>query len=262
MIIDAHAHIFPDRIAQKAADATGAFYDLRMRYDGTLKSLLEEGERAGVSRFVVFSAATTAPQVKSINNFIAKSVKSQPEKLIGFGTLHPDYEDIEGETERIVSLGLKGIKLHPDFQNFYIDDENAMPIYEAAVKSDLPVLFHVGDTRYDYSSPERLMNVVKRFPDLKVIGAHFAGWSMWDRGAEIFKNSGIYTDLSSSLYAMTAEHAAELIHKIGADRVMFGTDYPMWSADEELELFSKIPLTDDERENILYKNACRLLNLN
>ncbi|MDE7361298.1 MAG: amidohydrolase family protein, partial [Oscillospiraceae bacterium] len=132
------------------------------------------------------------------------------------------------------------------------------PIYEAA-EGRLPILFHIGDERYDYSSPERLMAVVKRFPRLTVIGAHFAGWSMWDRGVDLFAHSGIYTDCSSSLYAMTPEHAAELIRKIGADRVMWGTDYPMWSAAEELGRFDKLPLTDAERQLILCDNARRLL---
>ena len=103
------------------------------------------------------------------------------------------------------------------------------------------------------------MNVVRRFPKLTVIGAHFAGWSMWDKGAELFEHSGIYTDCSSSLYAMTPEHAAGLIRKIGVHRVMWGTDYPMWGAKEELERFNLLPLTDRERELVLSENAQRLL---
>ncbi len=258
MIIDAHAHIFPDKIADRAAEGIGGFYGMNVDYDGTLGTLLSEGAAAGVDRFIVQSVATVPEQVTAINNFIAESVRRYPEKLIGFGAMHPDFEDIAGETERIISLGLKGIKLHSDFQRFNIDDECAFPIYEAA-QGRLPVLFHIGDNRYDYSSPERLKNVVKRFPRLTVIGAHLVGWSMWDRGAELFEGSGVYADCSSSLYAMSPEHAAELIRKIGTDRVMWGTDYPMWSAKDELERFAKLPLTDEERENILGKNALRLL---
>lgn len=259
MIIDAHAHIFPDKIAEKASDGISAFYDgMKMDSRGTLGELLKKGSEAGVDRFIVQSVATVPAQVPSINDFIAKSVKEHPDKLTGFGALHPDFEDIYGETERIISLGLRGIKLHSDFQGFDIDDEKAFPIYEAA-EGRLPVLFHVGDNRSDRSSPERLLNVVKRFPKLTVIGAHFAGWSMWDRGAELFDHNGIYTDCSSSLYAMAPEHAAELIRKIGVHRVMWGTDYPMWNAKEELERFAKLPLSDRERELILSENARRLL---
>ena len=258
MIIDAHAHVFPDRIAEKAVAGIGGFYDMKMAFDGTVSELLREGADAGVDRYIIQSVATVPAQVESINNFISQSVRDYPDKFTGFGALHPDYADPAKEIDRIISLGLKGLKLHSDFQNFAIDDEKAYPIYEAA-EGRLPILFHCGDTRSDLSSPERLMRVVKRFPKLTVIGAHFAGWSMWDRAAELFAHSGIYADCSSSLYAMSPEHAAELIRKIGADRVMWGTDYPMWGAKEELERFAKLPLTDAEKKMVLSGNALRLI---
>ena len=100
---------------------------------------------------------------------------------------------------------------------------------------------------------------MKRFPKLTIIGAHLAGWTKWDEAAELFSGGVIYADLSSSLYALAPEHAAELIRKIGAKRVMFGTDYPMWGADDELECFRKLPLTAEEQEDILCRNALRLL---
>lgn len=261
MIIDAHAHIFPDKIAQKASDGISAFYGgMKVGYDGTLGTLLKEGGNAGVDRYVVQSVATVPTQVRAINDFISECVKKYPDKLTGFGALHPDYDDIAGETERIISLGLKGIKLHSDFQQFFVDDEFAYPIYGAA-EGRLPILFHVGDDRNDFSSPERLLRVIRRFPKLTVIAAHMAGWSMWDRGVELFEHEGdhIYVDCSSSLYAMSPEHAAKLIRRIGVERVLWGTDYPMWDAAEELERFYRLPLTDDEKEMILCKNALRLL---
>ncbi len=258
MIINAHAHVFPDKIAEKAVAGIGGFYNMHMELDGTVAGLLRDGAEAGVDRFIVQSVATVPAQVESINNFISQSVQQYPDKLIGFGAIHPDYEDPAREIDRVISLGLKGLKLHSDFQNFAMDDEKAFPIYEAA-EGRLPILFHCGDTRSDLSSPERLMNVVKRFPKLTVIGAHFAGWSMWDRAAELFAHSGIYADCSSSLYAMSPEHAAELIRKIGADRVMWGTDYPMWSSKEELERFAKLPLTAEEKKMVLSGNALRLI---
>lgn len=260
MIIDAHAHIFPDKIAARAADGISSFYNMRVRFDGTVSSLLEENRRAGVDMALVQSVATVPEQVHNINSFVAEQVKLHPQELVGFGALHPDFPDIEAETERIISLGLKGIKLHPDFQQFNIDDERAFPIYEAA-EGRLPILFHVGDNRYDFSSPKRLYNVMKRFPKLTIIGAHLAGWTKWEEAAELFSDGKIYADLSSSLYALTPEHAAELIRNLGTDWVMFGTDYPMWSAADELKRFNSLPLTEQEREDILYRNAARLLGL-
>lgn len=258
MIIDSHAHIFPDKIAARAADGISSFYNMKVRFDGSVGSLLEINRKAGVDRAIVQSVATVQEQVHNINDFVSEQVRLHPQELIGFGALHPDFHGIESETERIISLGLKGIKLHPDFQHFNVDDPKAFPIYEAA-EGRLPILFHVGDNRYDFSSPKRLYNVMKRFPKLTIIGAHLAGWTKWDEAAELFSGGVIYADLSSSLYAMTPEHAAELIRKIGANRVMFGTDYPMWSAVEELERFRKLPLTAEEQEDILYRNALRLL---
>lgn len=259
MIIDAHAHIFPDKIAEKASAGISAFYEgCCAAYNGMLSTLLEEGTAAGVDRFLVQSVATVPEQVQSINNFIAASVSAYPDRLIGFGAIHPDYEHIGEEIDRVISLGLKGLKLHGDMQQFNLDDERAFPIYEAA-EGRLPILFHVGDPRYDRTSPDRLFRVHKRFPKLTIIAAHLCGWTQWERGVELFAGSGVYSDCSSSLSALTPECAAEFIRKIGTDRVMWGTDYPLCGAKEELERFHKLPLTEKEREDILSGNLRRLL---
>lgn len=259
MIIDAHAHIFPDKIAEKAAAGISGFYGgMTAKHNGTLSELLEEGAAAGVDRFLVQSVATVPEQVMSINNFISASVAAHPDKLIGFGAIHPDFGDIYGEIDRVVSLGLKGLKIHGDMQQFNIDDEKAFPIYEAA-EGRLPILFHVGDPRSDRTSPDRLYKVYRRFPKLTIIAAHLCGWTQWERGTELFGGSGVYSDCSSSLYAMTPERAAEYIRRIGADRVMWGTDYPLGDAKTELELFARLPLTDEEKKMVLGENALRLI---
>lgn len=261
MIIDAHAHIYPAKIAAKAVAGVGEFYSgLEMHLDGTADTLIKTGTEAGIEKFIVQSVATTPAQVESINNFIAGSVSEHPDQLIGFAAMHPDYEDIEKEIDRAVSLGLKGVKIHPDFQKFNVDDKNAMRIYEV-IEGRLPILIHMGDHRTDYSKPRRLLNVLDAFPKLEVIGAHFGGWSEWDAAAEVLGGRHLWVDTSSSLYSMTPEHARELIDIYGAEKVLFGTDYPMWTAKDELEMFDKIPLTDEEREMILHKNAERLLSL-
>ncbi|MCH5208037.1 MAG: amidohydrolase [Oscillospiraceae bacterium] len=257
MIIDAHVHIYPEKIADKAVMGIKDFYNMHIEYDGRISTLLREGKAAGVDKFIVQSVATVFEQVCSINNFIAQSVSENPE-LIGFGTLHPDFPDIPKEVERIISLGLKGIKLHSDFQRFAIDDERAFPIYEAA-EGRLPILFHMGDTKSDLSAPERLVKVIEKFPKLTVIGAHFAGWSMWERAEKALAGTGIYTDCSSTLYTLSPERAAGLIHKFGADKVLWGTDYPMWNYMDEINRFNALPLSDEEREMILGENAVKLL---
>ncbi len=263
MIIDAHAHIFPDKIAAKAVAGIGNFYDsLQMHLDGTAETLVKQGEAAGIGKFLVQSVATVPEQVKSINDFISEQVKKYPDKFIGFAAMHPDFEDVRAELDRAVSLGLKGIKLHPDFQRFNIDDEKAFEIYEAAEEMGFPILMHMGDNRTEFSKPKRLIKIIEKFPRIKIIGAHFGGWSEWDSAADILKGTGVWTDCSSSLYAMSPEHARSLIDAYGTDRVLFGTDYPMWTASEELERFGRIPLTEREREMILHENAEKLLSVN
>ncbi len=258
MIIDAHSHIFPDKVAERAVDGIGDFYDLKMNYDGKISTLIAQGEKAGVDKFIVQSVATTPKQVESINNFIAQNVADNPDKLYGFAAIHPDFEDIEGEIDRAVSMGLCGIKIHPDFQKFCIDDEKAMRIYKH-IEGKLPILVHTGDYRYEWSKPERMARVMDKFPELTVIGAHFGGWSEWDNVCDIYADRKIYVDTSSSLYSLSPKKAAELIEKFGEDYVLWGTDFPMWGAEYELDKFSKIPLTDSQREKILYKNALKLL---
>lgn len=264
LIIDAHAHIFPNKIAEKAVAGIGSFYNgLEMHCAGTAEDLIRSGAEAGITKFIVQSVATVPEQVESINNFISRAVKKYPDNFIGFAAMHPDYPDIEKETDRAVSLGLRGVKLHPDFQRFCIDDLKAMKIYEAA-EGRLPVLIHTGDSRYQWSKPARLAKVLETFPKLDVIAAHFGGWSEWDSAVSVLggqKYGNLWTDCSSSLYAMSPERAKQIIDLYGADRVLFGTDYPMWTAEEELKRFSKLPLTKREREMILYENAKNLLKL-
>lgn len=260
-IIDAHAHIFPRKVAEKAVAGIGSFYqELEMHCDGTAETLVKIGKEAGIERFIVQSVATTPGQVESINNFIARSVREYPDNFIGFAAMHPDYPDIEKEIDRAVSLGLRGVKIHPDFQQFCIDDDRAMKIYEI-IEGRLPILIHTGDSRYQWSKPARLVKVLESFPKLDVIAAHFGGWSEWDDAAKSLGGKRLWVDTSSSLYAMSPARARELIDIFGVENVLFGTDYPMWQPKPELEMLAKIDLTETEREMILHKNAERLLNI-
>ncbi len=260
-IIDAHCHIYPDKIAQKASASTGNFYSIPMCLDGKISTLLEHGEKAGIDHFVVQSVATTPKQVSSINNFIASSVYMSNGKFTGLGTLHPDGEDIEADVTEIISLGLKGVKLHPDIQQFKIDDYRMLKIYELC-EGKLPILVHTGDHRYDYSNPNRMMPILDIYKNLTVIGAHFGGWSVWEEATKkLSRYENFYVDCSSTLYAITPEKAKELIIEYGTNRVLFGTDYPMWEPETEIAKFMQIDLTEKQRKDIFYNNAARLFNI-
>lgn len=257
MIIDAHCHIYPDRVASRAVAYTGSFYGMPLLYDGTDATLRRVHDEAGISHAVIFSVATRPSQSDGINRFIAQSVEASGGRYVGLGTVHPDSETLKEDIESIISLGLRGVKLHPDIQRFKIDDYRCLKIYELC-EGRLPVLLHCGDHRFDFSNPNRLRPILEIFTELDVIGAHFGGWSVWEEAENMlseFPNFSV--DTSSSLYALTPEKATEIIRRFGADRVMFATDYPMWRISDELARIDALGLTDEEKESILYKTAAR-----
>ncbi len=261
-IINAHAHIYPEKIAAKATDTIGVFYDIKMQMPaGTAERLIEDGRRAGIGRFVVHSVATTAHQVRTINEFIKREVEAHSE-FIGFITLHQELteDEVMREVDWAVENGFKGIKLHPDFQKFNIDDELAEKFYRAA-SDRLPILLHMGDDRYEYSAPHRLVSMAKKYPRTTFIAAHFGGYRCWDSASIYCGLENVYFDTCSSLPFITPERARELIDMLGADRFFFATDFPMWDGVGEVERFNKIPLTDAEREMIFAGNIKRVLGL-
>ncbi|MGM9521256.1 MAG: amidohydrolase family protein [Oscillospiraceae bacterium] len=262
MIIDAHAHVYPDKIAEKASGGVGSFYGLEMHIPGgTVDRLIGIGNEAGIDKFLIHSVATTPHQVESINNFIISSVNSYPDRFIGFATGHPDYAEPEKELERVIAAGLHGVKLHPDFQQFVIDDRRMWPLYSYCEENCIPILFHTGDPRFEYSNPRLVPRLLERFPELKLICAHFGGWSEWDEAAEFIPGTGVKVDCSSSFYAMTDERIMEFIEIFGEDNIFFGSDYPMWNPKSELERFLSLPLSADTQEKILSGNLIKFLEL-
>ncbi len=260
-IIDCHCHVYPDKIAEKAVEGIGKFYDIDMDNDGSLDGLISCGSKIGVKHYLIFSVATTPKQVNSINRFIADTAKKSGGLITGLGTLHPDSENIESDIDEIASLGLKGVKMHPDFQKFRIDDEKCDVIYRYC-EGRLPILFHTGDTRFDYSNPERMKPVLDKYPDLTVIGAHFGGWSCWCKAAEMLSSyPNFYVDCSSTFNWLEPCEVRKLVEIYGADKVLFGVDYPMWTHETEFEKFIEMGLSPEDKEKILYKNAMKLFNI-
>lgn len=258
-VIDFHNHIFPDNIAEKAVANIGRYYSLSMWGQGTVDALLKSGSEINAEHYVVHSSATHAGQVKAINDYIAGVINGHT-KLIGFGTLHSSLEDIDSEVQRLIALGLRGIKLHPEFQQFNIDDESMLPIY-AAIEGKLPMLIHMGDENKDSSSPLRLARILDRFPNLVVIAAHLGGYQMWDDSAKYLVGRNLFMDTSSSLAYLDSKKAVEMIRCHGVNKILFGTDFPMWGHQEELNRFLSLELTDNEKKAILYDNAAKLLDL-
>lgn len=261
-VIDAHCHIYPEKIAAKACEGTDRFYGTTAACPGTTKGLIEIMQTGRISRCLVHSVATTPHQVRSINEFISAEVKANPNLFFGFGTLHPESEDIQGDFMHLLELGLRGVKLHPDIQAFKLDDFRCLQIYELCEKAGIPVLLHTGDYRYDYSNPNRLLPILDIYENLTVIGAHLAGWSVWEEACEkLSHKKNLYVDCSSTFRFYEPQKAKDLICRWGFDRVLFGSDYPMWNPLSELDTFLSFDLGEEANRKILFENAIRLFGL-
>ena len=257
---DAHAHIYPGKIAEKATASVGDFYHIPMQNVGLPHVLAQRGGEAGIDRFLVCSVATKVEQVRSINQFIQDKCQKYPQ-FIGLGAWHQDITDISGEMDDIQARGLRGIKLHPDFQEFMIDDPKMLDVYKEAHRRGLPVLFHTGDSRTEFSSPHRLMNVIDKLSDFTCIAAHLGGYSEWEEARRELSGTNVYIDTSSSLFKVSPEEAKENIAHFGVDHTMFGTDFPMWDPKEELERFFALGFSQEENQAMLYDNFARLFQL-
>ena len=260
-IIDIHTHIYPDEIALKATNSVREFYQIGMdgKMDGTVSMLLEQGAKAGISQYVVLPVAIRPDRVQGINDFLLEQTKLH-ENFIGFGTVHAKMDGIADEAERIMEMGLRGIKMHPDSQRFPIDDPRLFPMYEA-IQGKIPVMLHMGDLRYDYSHPVKLRKVLDNFPKLQAIAAHFGGYGMYEVAYDQLKDTDCIMDISSSLMFMEDGVAEKYINAYGAERMAYGTDYPLWDPVEEVEKFLQLNLTPEQQEQIAWKTAHRFLNL-
>lgn len=257
--IDFHTHIYPDKIAEKATRSVCNFYQLESDLNATAETLLNIGRESGIDKFVLLPVALKPDSVYHINDFISKKA-SEHSEFIGFGTLHAGMENPLEEIERIKSLGLHGIKIHPDTQQFSIDDERLYPVYDA-LQGNIPILIHCGDPRYDYSHPKHLKKILHMFPKLTVIAAHLGGWSMFETAFSYLKDENCYFDISSSMMFLNVAKLKEYIFGYGTDRILFGSDFPLWNPASEKDTFLNLNIPLEDKEKIAYKNAERILNL-
>lgn len=259
-IIDIHTHVYPDKIARKATQSVKEFYQLGgSDMDGTVDMLLKRGKEAGISQYVVLPVSNTPNRVHSINTFLLEQANLH-DNFVGFGTLHAEMEHICEETEWILNAGLHGIKMHPDSQRFPIDDVRLYPVYDM-IQGKIPVMLHMGDLRYNYSHPVRLRKILDLFPHLDVIAAHFGGYCMYHTARELLWDTDCVFDISSALMFMEQGQAEYYINSYGAERMAYGTDYPLWDPVTEVKRFQQLKLTDDQFDQIAHKTAEQILNL-
>lgn len=258
-IIDVHTHVYPESIRGKALQAVGEYYGREMFAKGSPNDLLDQGSKINIVKYIVHPVATKADQVETNNQFIT-DLQQKNDCFIGFGTVHPETPNVEETIEGIMQAGLKGIKLHPEFQRFNIDDPHMFKIYQE-IAGRLPLLIHMGDENATSSSPKRLAKILSMFPSLTVIAPHLGGYTMWDEVMEFLVGKNVYFDTSSAIRFMDKRQAVDIIRSHGTDKVMFGTDYPMWLHEEELELFYSLGLTEVENREILCENAIKLFDI-
>lgn len=254
---DTHAHVFPDHIVGKVADVLQDFYNFKWQGKGIVDDLLFHMDEAGVQRAVIFSAATKAEQVIAVNNYVASVVAQYPDRFVGLGSIHPDFADYEAELVRIKELGLRGLKFHPDFQKIRIDQQEVVNICRAA-GPDFPILFHVGDRRFDYSTPARMAHLLDLVPEMTAVAAHMGGYSQWEDSWKYLVGKKVYFDTSSTLHLLDPEEVKRIIKAHGADRILWASDYPAATQKQAIADVMQLDLTPEEQEKIFHCNAEKL----
>lgn len=263
MVIDFHTHAFPDKIASRAveklAEASGG---LTPYTDGTADGLAARMRESGVDVSVVLSIATNAHQQRSVNDFAAELNKR--EEFVAFGSVYPTAPDAFEEVERIAALGLKGIKLHPDYQGFSADDESLFPLYRKISSLGLITVFHAG-VDYGFAppyggTPEKMAKAIRVF-ETPVVAAHFGGVDSYAETLTHLCGENVYFDTSFGYSMMPKYYALKILEKHGVDKMLFGTDSPWHTAEMERRLLSTLSLTDEELSKIYTENAKHLLHL-
>lgn len=265
MTIDVHTHAFPDELADRAIETLNEEIprEAWAVLDGSVGDLLRSMDEGGIERSVIASIATKPKQAAAILRW---SESIQSERIIPFGSVHPEGADPAADVAAIAGAGLRGVKLHSMYQKFSVDERRMWPIYGAIEESNLVLLFHAGrDIAFplddDRATPERILNVHRAFPDMPIIAAHMGGWKMWDEVAETLAGKDIWLETSYS-FAMGAEEAlGKIIERHPADRILFGTDSPWTDQSRTLQLVKKAFPDPESQRMVLRENAERLLGL-
>jgi len=265
MIIDFHTHAFPDRIAPHAIESLKVKIERTPETDGTLKDLTEKMKAWGIDYSVICNIATNAKQVPNVNNFAITSAEQYP-SVIPLGSVHPEYNDAEGELKKLKATGIKGIKIHPDYMNNDIDNGSFDEIFDICSSLDLFVITHTGldvcSPDHIHATPDMILKVIKNHPELKLICAHFGANCMWDEVREKLCGKDIWMDTS---LAYVEPHDKTLLKEIllrhDPDRILYGSDCPWCPPYDNVKFIESFGLSDDLCDKIFEKNAKSLLKL-
>ncbi len=255
-VVDTHVHVFPQKVATRAADNIVNYYDIPRQGDGSIEGLLAGSSEFTNIRFVISSATLNPAKPTVGNDFLLETAASDP-RFLPLCSFHPAMgaEASIAELERCFAKGALGVKIHSDFQQFFVDDPVPMEVYRYIASRKKPIIFHVGDPHTDFSHPRRVRNILEKIPDLTIIAAHMCGYAAWEDAKKYLIGTPVYTDTSEALLGMSGQELYELIEKHGVEHVMFGSDYPLWNPSYSFAGVDALPLTEEEKDQIYYKTA-------
>lgn len=261
-IIDFHTHAFPDNIAERAIQKLEEKSSVKACLRGTIDDLLRSMDKNGIESSVLCSIATKPEQFHAILKW---STQIRSDRIIPLCSVHPNDKELKEHMKIIKNEGFKGIKMHPFYQDFSIDDEKLFSVYEALVENDLIIVMHcgydIGFPYWDIASPQRIINVLKKFPQLKFVATHLGAWKQWDDVENLLIGKELYMEVSFAFGYLPDEKIKELILKHPSDYVLFGTDSPWADQGREVENLKNLFLPEEIEEKIFYLNARRLLGL-
>ncbi|HIY97411.1 MAG TPA: amidohydrolase [Candidatus Borkfalkia excrementigallinarum] len=262
MLIDFHAHAFLDKLAANAVSSLAARAHFTPFCDGTVDGTARLMREQGVDRFAVLNIAVSPKTERHVNDF-AISLLDRGDTVLPFGSVHPSSPDAFSELERLKNAGIRGIKFHNEYQNFFVDDEIAFPVYERCAELGFIMLFHGGADR-GFSppvktAPRRMRRVALRFPQAKIIVAHLGGQDMQQEAIDELADTNVYIDTSFVSRSVEPSVAERSIRAFGFDRVIFGSDCPWDTPANTVAFLQAMDFSQEEYEKIYSKNALKIL---
>jgi predicted TIM-barrel fold metal-dependent hydrolase len=266
MLIDCHTHAFADKIAEKAVDQLIHYYQLPTTFGGTLDDLLAQATLAHLDAFILLVAATKPEQVKPAHDWVISLAARLPAhpKIVRFGTYHTDDPHWLTEINRLRAAGIRGIKLHPEFQGIDLADPRLDALFEE-IAGEFTLMVHVGDPRKtpnNLSTPAKVAALKRKFPKLTIIAAHLGGYCYWEEAFRDLAGLDVFFDTSSALPYIDPALLRRLIDRHGIEHLLMGSDYPLRSPLQELEILESYRwLTSSQKDAICGGNCAHLLGL-
>jgi len=263
-IIDFHTHVFPDHVADRARETLYANtgYSIKPVTDMKVSGLISKMDEWGIDISVLQPVITKASQKEHLNRW---TKEQECGRIVAFGGVYPHTDNYKEDIDFVCSLGIKGIKFHPEYQNFVLDEPKMLKIYDYALSKGLILLFHAG---YDpiseapfKSDPQKFLHLIDEMKGGVIVAAHFGGQRQWDEVEKYLAGADIYFDTSVGFEYFTKDQFCRIAKKHGCEKILFASDSPWSNAKTEIEHLRGCPLAEEEKEMILWSNAARILGL-